>query len=44
MALRFSVLGPLTVLRDGEPVELATKLRTLLATPRPGHPPPPPWA
>ncbi|MFI7063526.1 BTAD domain-containing putative transcriptional regulator [Kribbella sp. NPDC050124] len=32
MALRFSVLGPLTVLRDGEPVELATKLRTLLAT------------
>ncbi|MFI6677619.1 winged helix-turn-helix domain-containing protein [Kribbella sp. NPDC050470] len=32
MALRFSVLGPLTVLSDGEPVELATKLRTLLAT------------
>lgn len=32
MALRFIVLGPLTVLRDGAPVELATKLRTLLAT------------
>ncbi len=32
MALRFIVLGPLTVLRDGEPVELATKLRTLLTT------------
>jgi hypothetical protein len=25
------VLGPLTVLRDGKPVELATKLRALLA-------------
>jgi len=32
VALRFIVLGPLTVLRDGKPVELATKLRTLLAT------------
>lgn len=32
MTLRFTVLGPLTVQRDGAPVELATKLRTLLAT------------
>jgi DNA-binding SARP family transcriptional activator len=32
VALRFTVLGPLTVQRDGTPVELATKLRTLLAT------------
>jgi DNA-binding SARP family transcriptional activator len=32
VALRFTVLGPLTVLRDGKPVELATKPRALLAT------------
>jgi len=30
--LRFIVLGPMTVLRDGEPVALAGKPRTLLAT------------